>query len=476
MTEGARNGSDRGVPMGFRSGSVALAVALFAGLVLIYNSNGRELQSVDSQPTKLAARALARNGVLTLDQDIAEKPALATRVSFQKDRQGHTRSAYSVVPSIIAAIPAWILAETGILDLSAPLAPSLIAVLTASFLTASAVVLVFLTLGRLVSRKAALYTAIGLGLGTNYWALLSRALWQHETVAFGLALTLWAWLRPTDQLTNLRAVLGGAGLALACSCRLQVVPMAGILLIWLATRAGISRALLAGAVLVIGIAALFAGQYDWFGDVLGGFAAMQRVALRPDAHGVTNSISHEPWVGTLGLLISPSRGVLLFSPVVLLVLAGARRSLHSRALGLRWLLVASAVEFAIYGSYSVWWGGFTFGPRYVLDLLVPLTPAAAFGTEAALARSWSRWLSGAALAWSLVVSATGAFMYPNDQWNTSPASVDTHHERLWDWHDPQILRAWRRGLSPQNFDLFSRAALRRVSKMPIRPRVDRSVA
>src|SRR5437899_8216664 len=77
----------------------AVAAALFAGLFVVYNSDGRELQPVDSQPTKLAARALARDGVLTLDRDIAEKPALATRPSFQQDRQGHTRSAYSVVPS-----------------------------------------------------------------------------------------------------------------------------------------------------------------------------------------------------------------------------------------------------------------------------------------------------------------------------------------------------------------------------------------
>jgi hypothetical protein len=445
------------------SRTVPVALALFAGLVLVYNSNGRELQPVDSQPTKLAARALARDGILTLDQDIAEKPGLATRPAFQKDRQGHIRSAYSVVPSIIAAIPAWVLAKTRILDLSAPLAPSLIAVVTASLLTALAVVLVFLTVIRLVPRNVALYTAIGLGLGTNYWALVSRTLWQHETVAFGLALALWAWLHPSQQLTNVRVVLGGAGLALACACRLQVAPIAGILLVWLGIRAGISRALCAGAIAASAVAVLFAAQYHWFGNVLGGFAAMQRVALRPDSHGVTGSISHEPWVGGLGLLISPSRGVLLFSPVILLALAGARRSLRAcRDLRLGWLLAASAIEFVVYGSYSVWWGGFTFGPRYMLDLLVPLTPAAALGTEAALARSWSRSLAGVALAWSLVVSATGAFIYPNDQWNTSPTSVDTHHARLWDWQDPQIVRAWRRGLSPQNFDLFTRAAFRRV--------------
>jgi hypothetical protein len=439
------------------------AVALFAGLVLIYNSNGRELQPIDSQPTKLAARALARDGVLTLDRDIAEKPGLSLRAPFQKDRQGHTRSAYSVVPSLIAAVPAWILSRSGLLDLDAPLAPSVIASLTASLLTAAAVVLVFLALRRMASQTVALFTAIGLGLGTNYWALMSRTLWQHETVTFGIALALWAWLRPSRALTPVAAAIGGIGLALACVCRPQIAPLATILLVWFAVRAGLMTALISGGIVVLALAAQFAAQYYWFGNIFGGFRAMLTVALQPGAHGVTSSINYEPWMVALGLLVSPSRGLLVFSPVVALAVVGVRRSMAGfQDLRLGWLLGASAAQFAEYSFYSVWWGGFTFGPRYMLDLLVPLTPAAAFGVEAALARSWSRWLSGAALAWSILMSATGAFWYPNDQWNTSPESVDTHHARLWDWRDPQFVRAWKRGPSPQNFALFSRAAVRVV--------------
>lgn len=437
------------------------ALALFAGLFLVYNSNGRELQPIDSQPTKLAARALVRDGVLTLDRDVAERPALSARVSFQKDRDGHMRSAYSVVPSIIAAGPAWILSRIGVLDLDAPLAPNLIAALTASLLTAAAVVLVFLSLGGLVSTRAALYTAVGLGLGTNYWAIASRTLWQHETVAFGSALALWSWLRPARSMTTVHVLVGAVGLSLACTCRLQVAPLACVLLLWLGVRAGWPRALAAAAVVCASLAVQAAAEYRWFGTPLGGFAAMQRVALRPDAHGVTGSISATPWIGALGLLVSPSRGLLIFSPIVVLVAFGAWRSARDfRDLKLAWLLAASAAVFLVYASYSIWWGGFTFGPRYMLDLLVPLTPAAALGVEAALRRGWSRSLAGLALAWSVLVSATGAFMYPNDQWNTSPTNVDTHHERLWDWHDPQIVRAWRSGFSPQNFDLFDRAAFR----------------
>jgi hypothetical protein len=166
-----------------------------------------------------------------------------------------------------------------------------------------------------------------------------------------------------------------------------------------------------------------------------------------------------PGPGALGLLFSPSRGLVVFSPVVLVILAAQLRGPH------RWLLVttllAAAIQFAIYASFSVWWGGHTFGPRYLLDLLPALVPAAASGTaRIASSRPALRLAASLVLAWSILVSATGAFCYPHDEWNTDPASVDQYHERLWQIRDSQIERCWRRGLSPQNFAFFDRDAWR----------------
>ena len=43
-------------------------------------------------------------------------------------------------------------------------------------------------------------------------------------------------------------------------------------------------------------------------------------ALHPDVHAVTGSLSSEPWRGAAGLLISPSRGLLVYSPIVIYAL------------------------------------------------------------------------------------------------------------------------------------------------------------
>jgi hypothetical protein len=112
--------------------------------------------------------------------------------------------------------------------------------------------------------------------------------------------------------------------------------------------------------------------------------------------------------------------------------------------------------------YAVWWGGYTYGPRYALDLLPALVPAAALGV-CRLARSSPglRAVAGAALAWSIAASATGAFCYPHDEWNTDPVNLDRAHERLWAVRDSQIPRCWSRGLAPENFVLFDRSLWRR---------------
>jgi hypothetical protein len=114
----------------------------------------------------------------------------------------------------------------------------------------------------------------------------------------------------------------------------------------------------------------------------------------------------------------------------------------------------------LYSFYGVWWGGHTFGPRYLIDVLPMLVPLGALALARPRSFVWND-LAAVALGWSILVAATGAFCYPNDAWNTSPADVDRDHARLWSVSDNQILRCWKAGVSPQTFTLITRDAFRR---------------
>lgn len=438
------------------------ACALFVALFLIYNSNGREIGGSDSQPTKLAARALALRGNLRLDDDVAQHPLLGERNSFAHDLQGHVRSAYSPIGSLFGGVTALMLRAVGA-DLNAQLAPNLIAKLTASAVTAIAVVLVFLTLTRFASTMSSLAVAIGLGIGTNYWALLSQTLALHDVVALGFAVTLFNWTRPTSQLTVRHLWMGALGLAVAVMARQQTAPLVGILGLGLIGRVGWRQALPPLALAVSLLAVLLAFQWHWFGHLLGAVPMLE--SLHPEVHAVTGTISSEPWIGAAGLLVSPSRGLFVFSPVVLIALAGLPLALRTLPYhGLGWAFAGSLALYVVYAIYTVWWGGHSYGPRYLLDVLVFLTPPAAIALDTVLRPRWGQALALLALAWSIVAAGTGAFFA--DNWNTSPAEVDKHHERLWDWRDSEIPRAWSLGLDSQNFALFDRATVRHVPEAP----------
>lgn len=434
------------------------AAGLLAAMFLVYNANGREIGSYDTQPTKLAARELLLRRTLALGHVVGATPAFADRWGFIEGTDGNYRSIYSPAPAVMAALIAWPFWKAGLLDLRAPMAPAALAVLGASLLTALAVVLAFFSARQRLPRGQALLLAAALGLGTGFWNTASQTLWQTDTAVFGLGIAVLAFAAPAGRLRARAAILMGLGLGLTVVTRSQLAPMAGVLILGAWYRGSFRGAAAATAVVGLFAAALCIANVRWFGHPLGALPLLQDRNALVHATGASFRLSLE---GLAGLLISPSRGLLIFSPVVLVAAAGVRSALRETwASPLRWCAAALAIQYLVYGSYAVWWGGHTYGPRYMLDLLPLTVPLAA----AAMARlPWPPLATGAAvvaLAWSLLVAGTGAFCYPNDQWNSSPTDVDRDHVRLWDWSDNQIQRCWTAGVSPQNFSLFDPNALR----------------
>jgi hypothetical protein len=295
--------------------------------------------------------------------------------------------------------------------------------------------------------------ALGVGLGTGLWPVVSQTIWQHETAIFGMALAIAATARGNERLTTSDAVWAAIGLALAGSARPQLAPMIAILLIGIYWRAPVRTAAIAAGIVAASALVLMLVYVRWYGSPLGGVSLLTE--SNDALHGTRGWVNWR-FEGFAGLLLSPSRGLLVFSPIALMALPGFLDALRgSWSSPLRWCAGAAIAQFLLYSGYSVWWGGHTYGPRYVLDVLPALVPLAAAALARVRLRSLAGMASGAALAWSIALSATGAFCYPHEQWNTLPEEIDLAHARLWDWSDPQFVRCWHMGLSPQNFQLFT---------------------
>lgn len=150
----------------------------------------------------------------------------------------------------------------------------------------------------------------------------------------------------------------GLPLALAVAARHADVALVAVLVIGIAVRwPRRLPALLAWAVPVAAL--LMAYQWWYFGS--------------PLRHGFSGSGARfsEPWGhGHLGLLVSPAKGLLVFTPVVIVAVAGLV-SAYRR--GERWpaatLGAAAAAHWILMGRWSEWHGGESWGPRLMTDAL-----------------------------------------------------------------------------------------------------------
>jgi hypothetical protein len=162
-----------------------------------------------------AARELAARGTLTLDAVVVGMSALAERPGFGQALDGHVRSAYPVLPSIVAAGAAWLLSMIGALDLEAPMTPTLVAKLTSSLLVALAAACAFLIARARTSAGLAALVALGFGFGTNVW-LAGQTLGGHETVAFGLPAAVVLLAPPGPSAAGWRAWVALAAAGACC--------------------------------------------------------------------------------------------------------------------------------------------------------------------------------------------------------------------------------------------------------------------
>jgi len=148
-----------------------------------------------------------------------------------------------------------------------------------------------------------------------------------------------------------------------------------------------------------------------------------------------------------GLFLSPSRGLLVYSPFFAPVLAGLLWYFDAlKRNALVWFcLIWSGLHLLIVARNSGWWGGHSFGPR----LLTEAVPALVLLTVIlwqALSQNASRhtrrvfqvsYLAlGAAGIW--INSVQGLYNYSTARWNSSP-DIDRNSAYLFDWKYPQFL-------------------------------------
>ena len=302
---------------------------------------------------------------------------------------------------------------------------------TAALFAAAFVAAAHAALRLALERRIALAATAVLALASPVWSTASRGLWSHTgcLLLAGFALPSIVRLARGE---SVRGVIAGACLAGAYVARPTAAVFLGVVGVWIAFR---HRRALAG--FLIGAAPILAAyvalNLATWGEPLPPYYDGSRVAQAPELAKLT------------GQWLSPSRGLLVYSPwiVPLLVLGAARwrrmelRELHG--VGVVGVMALAAVT----ATFGHWWGGYAYGPRLLTEsmfFLVLCAVAALPTLEAGGDRGWRRAFAAAALL-GAIVHAGGVLSRQGMLWNSLPRSVDEAPERIWDWRDPQWL-AW----------------------------------
>ncbi len=201
-------------------------------------------------------------------------------------------------------------------------------------------------------------------LGTGMISSMGTALWTFNFSAVLIGLSVLLLVRyETGKTPTARPILLGVLLFLTFFVRASsaafIVAALGYLLI--KSR----RQFLVTATTSLGLLLIF---LTWsrleYGTWLPTYYAISRIQAE-----------REPiWIGILGNLVSPSRGIFIFSPFFLLLLPGAvlvgrrlvRQPLTWMATG--WFLLSLLLT----ARAATWWGGWSFGPRIMTGSLLAL--------------------------------------------------------------------------------------------------------
>jgi hypothetical protein len=313
---------------------------------------------------------------------------------------------------------------------------SLVEIVVGSFFVALTTVVIFFT-GRLfLPDSYSVFLALIFAFATSAWSTASRALWQHGPSMLMLSLALYLLL--TAGMKPWRVAPAAVPLALAYLLRPSNALIVAVVSLYVAAhcRRYLIAYLLCG--LPIGAAFLI------FNESIYHRALPTYFLLRP----APLKLPHDfiPMAqAAMGALVSPSRGLLIFTPVFLFSIWGmiwARKTGWRRPLS--GYLTATVVGYwlLIVVYFRIWWGGHSYGPRYLSDV----TPFLIFFLIPPLMkwRESPKWPAAVAFAILLAVSgfihSRGALRNDVYLWNVSPVNVDQNPARAWDWRDPQFLR------------------------------------
>jgi hypothetical protein len=422
-----------------------MGALLFILVFGVYIGNRGVIQSSDGRYTLHVAMSIIHAGNVDLDEFAGVIDESDYRVSTV---DGHLVSRYPIGTPILIVPLAYVIDHLvamtfgiNLYDYLAAAQPDTLVIsldlAIASAVTALTTVVIF-GVGRYsLNVPLALLLAMAFAFGTSAWSTASRGLWQHGPSMLLLSLCLLLALAARDKPRLIQFL--GFLLAIAYVIRpTNMIPAALFTVyVFLAYRPYFVGYVL-GA-MAVGLPFLLS-NLAVYGRILPPYYWPDGVGAAPDLGAAL-----------LGTLISPSRGLLVFSPFLILCVYGVILKVRRREFdGLDFVIVGSILlHWFMISSWAMWWGGTSYGPRLFTDmtpffmaLLIPVFSSLSIPRTPAIGIFLG--LITVLLIASFAIHYRGATQPETWLWSMADESgienVDQAPNRVWDWSDPQFLR------------------------------------
>lgn len=434
-----------------------LRVSLLIGLccLLVYNANLRSISAGDTYPARTLPFSVLQHRTLYLDpvENVAAQGRGDGAYGMLHRPDGHIVSIYPVVVPLLVAplyVPAiGYLHLRGWSDARLDHVAKVMEKVSASVVAALSVSLLYVLLRRRAKARTALLLTVAYAFGTMTWMIGSQALWQHGTA--GLLVTS-ALLLLTGPCTVPRTLAAGLLIGLVAANRipdaLLAAALGGFGLFW----AGRRRAPLFAAAAAVPVVAVVLFNLHVAANVLGGYGLIGKVPF----------FQHDLLTGVVGLLVSPTRGLLVFSPFLFFLALAWRHRPDDRQERLLILAMTAAVvlQILLYAK-SDWRSGLSWGPRDMTDLL-PLLVWMLVPVVDAL-RGAGRALFVVSVGVSVAFEAVGAFSY-SDSFDLPIYAGDHGLEEqdlraAFRWRNAPFLTSPKEGLAPAELTFEMRGSL-----------------
>ena len=304
--------------------------------------------------------------------------------------------------AILLAAPAY--AAAGLLGLAdQPSHPYFLtygpAGVTAATIAALVVAVLYGVFRRLVERRTALGAASLFAFGTASWSVTADAMWTHGTTSLGLAGGMLA-------LASGREAWAGSAYAASILARPQTAVVAAVIGIWRGVQLRTLRPVVViGLTSSLGLLAVSIYSRLLFGTWL------PIAGYDPSKVGaVVTSGSLEFAERFLFTLGHPTRGVLRFTPILVMLLPLLHRGWRTAPSWVRSSAVAGVVYLVVQLRSNVWHGGADFfGSRLTIETLVLAAPLLLCTWQAAIRPTrLLRWCFTVLAVLSIVIHAVGA--------------------------------------------------------------------